>query len=279
MAMTLLLFIGAIALLAALMMSVSMVVLELDHRASLGDLHVDVLALLGLRAEGLLDLRNLILLEGLREGDFEYDEEVAELVRGLVVGHTVVLYGLDLVGLDDFARLVLYSDLASIKMSQDKVYTSQGLEQGYLLFHQEVSSTALEGIVLLLLDLNNDVARLNIRVFISLSVEDILLTVGSALVNLNLKDFLILDDLLAIASLALVFFIDDLTFALAIVAWTSALRVHARSKHLHDSPHAAALASTARSDCTGLTTEALALVADSVTVDGDFGRLAVVKIG
>ena len=54
-------------------------------------------------------------------------------------------------------------------------------------------------------------------------MEDVFLTIGSTLVDQDLKDLLILDDFLAIAFLALVFLVNDLALPLAIIAWASTL--------------------------------------------------------
>jgi hypothetical protein len=59
MMMALLVFIAAVALLAALMVSVSVVLLEGDKLAGLGDFHINVCASLGAR-ERLLDRGHLL---------------------------------------------------------------------------------------------------------------------------------------------------------------------------------------------------------------------------
>ncbi len=146
-----------------------------------------------------------------------------------MVGHSMSLNSLDFIRLNHFTGLVLYSDFTAIKVSQDEIDTSERFKERDLFFHQKVSTTALESIVWLLLDLNDYITGLNIREFISLAMEDVFLTIGSALVDHDLKDLLILDDFLAIAILALVFLINDLALSFAIIAWASTLCVHARS--------------------------------------------------
>ena len=69
------------------------------------------------------------------EREFEYDEQVAELVRRLVVGHTVTLDCLDVVWLDHLPLFVLYSDLAAIEVGQHEVDAGQRLQQGDLLLN------------------------------------------------------------------------------------------------------------------------------------------------
>lgn len=128
----------------------------------------------------------------------------------------------------------------------------------------------------LLLDLDDYITCLDIRVLVSLTMEHVLLTIGCTLVNLDLDDLLFFDNLFAIAGFALVLFVDDLTLTITLVAGASALRVHARSKLLHHSPHTFALASGASHYSTALATEAIALRADTVTVNGDLCSLTVV---
>lgn len=195
-----------------------------------------------------------------------------------MVGHAMTLNCLDFIRLDHLTGLVLYSDLAAIKVSQHEIDASKSLEKRDLLFNQKISSAALESIVGLLLDLNDDITGLDIREFISLAMEDVFLTVGSALIDLDLEYLLILDDFLAIAFLALVFLVDDLTLTVAVIAWASTLRVHARSQHLHDSPHTATLAGTARSNCSSLASETIALGANAIAVNGNFGRFAIIDV-
>ena len=130
----------------------------------------------------------------------------------------------------------------------------------------------------LLLDLDHHITCFDVRELIGLAVEHVLLTVWSALINLNLENFLLFSDFLAVASLALVLLVDDLTFALALIAWTSALRVHAGSELLHHSPHTSSLASRASHHSTALTSETIALRAYTVTVHSYFGGFTVEKV-
>lgn len=80
----------------------------------------------------------------------------------------------------------------------------------------------------LLLDLDDNIARLNAWVLISLTVKDVLFSVWRALVNGDIKDLLLLDDFLTLACLALVLLVDNLALALAVIARSRALSVHAR---------------------------------------------------
>lgn len=117
--------------------------------------------------------------------------------------------------------------------------------------------------------LNDDISRLDARVLIGFTVEDILLSIRCTLVNQDLKDLLFLDNFLSFAGLAFVRVADSLTLAIAIIARLSALGVHARTQLLHDSPHSAALASGASLDCSTLTTCSVTLGADTISADNN----------
>lgn len=245
MAMTILSFLVAAvtALLTALVMCIPMELLVLDHVACFGHLHIDVLVLSLLSGECLVDLSDLLRLERVGEDDLEDHKQVTRFECLLMVGHTVTLHGLDLVGLDDLAGLILDADLLTVQVSQHEVNTRECLEKGDLLFNKQVSSLTLEGLMALLLNLDHHVTGFHVGELVCLTVEHVLLTVRSTFVNLYFKNFLLFGDFLAIASLALVLLIDDLTLALALIAWTSTLRVHAGAELLHHSPHTSSLAS------------------------------------
>jgi len=87
--------------------------LEFDKVASLSNIHVHI-TLLFHESKGVVDLGELLLVQSIRELYFEYDEEVSMLVGLLVVRHTKIFNGLNLIGLDNFTNLVLYSDFSSI---------------------------------------------------------------------------------------------------------------------------------------------------------------------
>ena len=217
----------------------------------------------------LCDLGDLLGLHCLREGDFEDYEEVSEFIRLLVIGHTVTLDGLDLIWLDNLTRFVLDADLATVQVSQHEVHTSEGLEKSDFLLHEEVCASSLEGVIRFLLDLDDYITWLDVRIFISLTVENVFFTIGRALVNLDLKDLLILSDLLAFAGLALILFVDLFALAFAVFARTSTLSVHARSKLLHNSSHPLSFAFSACADSTSLATKTITLSANAVSVDSD----------
>ena len=127
-----------------------------------------------------------------RELDFEHDEEVAEFERVLVEWHAFFLDRQHLVRLDDHARLCLDSELGAVQEVDDEVHTAQRIHETDLLLHEQVSASSLEGIMWLLLNDEDNIACLSIRMLIRLTVEDELLTVRRPLVDIQLKYFLLL---------------------------------------------------------------------------------------
>jgi len=202
--------------------------------------HVDVGGLL--RSKGLLNTLYRLLRQALGEGDLENNVKISEIVGLLVEGQTLVLDSLDLLGFDDLTWVVFDSYFATVQMGQNEVHTSQCLVQGDFLFHQDVSTLALEGLVWLLLYDDDHVAWLSTWVLIGLTVEGVGLSVGCTLIDLNIDGLSFLLDALSIAFLALVLFVDLFTFAIAIVTWSSRLSVETWTNLLHFLNHAAASA-------------------------------------
>ena len=145
---------------------------------------------------------------------------MTELVRLLVEWKTLLLHGLEVIRLDYFARLVFNSDFRTIKVSNDKVDACQGLYQSDFVFNQKISTLSLELFMWLLLHDNYDVTGLLTRILIGLSMESVLAVVWSTLVNAGIDNLLLFSHLLALACLAFVGVINDLTFTTAVVART-----------------------------------------------------------
>ena len=129
-----------------------------------------------------------------------------------------------------------------------------------------------------LIHLDDHITWLDARVLISLPVEDVLLTIWCTLIDLCLKDLFLLDHLLSLTCLALVLLADDLALAIAFIARSSTLCVHARAEHLHNGSHSATLAARACLYSTSLSTGTIALGANTVSIDYDLGCFATVKI-
>lgn len=159
--------------------------------------------------------------------------------------HTLALNSFNVVWLDNFAWLVFNSDFSVIQVCDNKINSSQCLKEGYFLFEHQVSAFSFEKFMFLFDYLNDDIAWFHIRKFVCLTMEDILLPVGSSLVNLNIKHLLFLNDFLTVAVLAFVLLINFFALTMAIIAWSSTLLIHSWSQHLHFSSHTSALATTA----------------------------------
>lgn len=108
-------------------------------------------------------------------------------------------------------------------------------------------------------------------------MEDVVVAVGGALVDFSFNNFLLLDDLLSIASLALVFFVDDLAFTTAVVTRSLGLGVHAGSELDHFGDHTTSLAASALLDSAFFASETVADGADSLSVDCNLGLLTIIN--
>ena len=130
----------------------------------------------------------------------------------------------------------------------------------------------------LLLCNDNDVTGLHARELIGFAVEGVLVVVGRAFVDNSLKHLLLLNNLLAIASLALVLLVDNLTLTATLIARALRLAVHAGSEHGHFHNHAATLAAVALLDSAIFATNAVASAANALSVHCNFGGLARVDL-
>jgi len=108
-------------------------------------------------------------------------------------------------------------------------------------------------------------------------MEDVVVAVGGALVDFSFDNFLLFDDLLSIAGLALVLFVDDLTFTTAVVTRSLGLGVHAGSELNHLGDHTASLAASALLDSAFFASETVAAGADSLSVDCNLGLLTIIN--
>ena len=161
-------------------------------------------------------------------------------------------------------------------MLKDEVDASKGLNQSDFMLEQEIGTLSLELFVRLLLDNDHDVTGLGPRVLVSLAMERVLAVVWCTFVDLCVENFLLLDDLLALARLTLVGLIDDLTLTATVVTGTLRLRVHAWSKLCHPSDNTASTTRCTLLHGTFLATTALALGADALSVHCNLGTLAIV---
>ena len=191
---------------------------------------------------------------------------------------TFLGYRLEVVGLNNLTRLVFDAKLGAVKVCDHKVDASQGLNESDFVFNEQVSSLSLELLVGLLLHDNYNVTSLLAWELISFTVERVLLIVGCTLVHHGVENFLLLDNLLALASLALVGLVDNLTLATAVVTRTLGLGVHARSELGHARHHTTATAGCALLDSAIFTSFAFAASANALSIHGNLGLLAIVNL-
>lgn len=254
---------------------VSLRLLELSQLAGFG-VHVGVGGALG-GGEGGKEGGEFVNGNGVGEGDLEHDEEVAVLERLLVERQAFFSDRLQVVGLDHLAGLVSDSDFGAIEVRDHEVDAGEGFDQSDFVFDQQISALALEPLVGLLLHNDNDVASFLARVLVGLSVEGVLGVVRRTLVDLSINNLLLLVHLLALAGRALVRFVDDLSLAAAVVTGTLRLRVHARAELGHARHHTATAAGRALLDSAFFAAEAIARLADALSVHCNLGGLASVN--
>ena len=85
-------------------------------------------------------------------------------------------------------------------------------------FAEKVVSLALEQLVRLLLDHNDDISRFDSRCLIRLSVESDRLALLHSSVDVNLEYLSLVDNLLSVAVLASILRVDDFSLSVTIVA-------------------------------------------------------------
>lgn len=276
MGVTLVVLVGFVTLSASLSVGVSLVI-GVFHKVY-GLIGIHVLVSLLLHGESRFDLANRGIVEVLREGNLENNEQVTEFVRLFVEGKTLIRHSLDVIRLDNFTGLALNSQLSSIQVSDHEINTSEGLKQSNLLLNKQISSLSLEFLVRLLLHDNYDITGFHSGILVSFSVERVLTVVGRTLIDRSFEDLLFLDDLFTIASLTLVLLINYFSLAATIVTRSLRLGVHARSEHLHASDHSTSLASSALLDSAFFASSAFALNADTFTVDSNLGGFSLVNL-
>ena len=129
------------------------------------------------------------------------------------------------------------------------------------------------------LNLYDYITCLGIGDLVSLSVDCVLFSMGCTLVNFDLESFLLCLDLLTIADLTLFRWVYLLALAIAVIARTSSLLVHAWSHLEHHSSSTLALAALASDNSLGISaTDTITLCADSVSFQLKFELLAIVQV-
>lgn len=130
---------------------------------------------------------------------------------------------------------------------------------------------------LLLYD-NNYVSSFSTWELVGLTVEGVSLSIRCSFVDFGFNDLLLLDNLLAIAVLALILLVDHFALATAVIARTGRLSVHTGSKLLHFGYLATTSASATLLNGTFFTAETSARLADSLAIDCDLCLLAHVDL-
>ena len=96
---------------------------------------------------------------------------------------TLLTHGLQVVWFDHFSRRACDPDVRAVQVLDHKVDTGQSLVERDLLFEKDISTLPLELLVGLFLHDNDDIAWLDTRCLISLTMERVLGFVRSTLVD------------------------------------------------------------------------------------------------
>merc|ERR1719158_436428 len=210
--------------------------------------------------------------------DVELDNEIA-LDEGVAMhGHALLLDHLGGAIGEHCAGLGADVQDPAIEVLDGERDAGESFLQGYLLAHKEVVALASELGVVLDFDDEDDVPRLDARCLIAFAVELDLLVVACPLVDGNFEDLALLLDLLALALLAPLAWVDHLALAAALVAGTLDLLHHARAQLPHFDHHTMAITAGAHGLAARFAATATAGLAEDVAVDGELADLAVVAV-
>jgi len=164
-------------------------------------------------------------------------------------------------------------------MSEHEWNSSKGLEQSDLLVHNQVCSFPLEGFVFNLLDDDNNIANISVRNKVTFSVNNLFAAIWRSFVNAELKFLILLFDFLAFTVFALLALVNDFSLSIALVARSSLLSVHARSKLHHSDDDSLSFALGTLLDCFSVcTTDSITFGTCSDSVDIEFYVFTVVEI-
>lgn len=142
---------------------------------------------------------------------------------------------------------------------------------------EKIIPLTLEPSMWLLLDLKDNITRLQPRYLITFTTELNLMTTLNTTIDGHLQDLPLDNGLLATALLAPVAVLDHLTFAIAIIAHgLEALYHWSHLPHHHTCTRA--LARTARLDSTFLTTTSIAARTDDALLQSELRGLAAIDI-
>lgn len=226
--------------------------------------------------ERLLEERNAVDVNGFGEGDGKVDVEVTHLVVS-VAWHTLAAKNLDISGLDHLTGRDLDRESVLVKVLDENLTTTEGSEEVDFDVDEEIVLSALEAGVRLLVDDDDDVAWNGVGCLVGLFLESDLLAIFHTLVDSDFEDLTLLVDLLAVALLAAVLGVDDLTLTLAL--GTSLLHLLNHGTELtEDDLDTLTVASATCLDSTLLTTSTIALLAENVLLKSKLGDLTSVEL-
>ncbi len=162
-------------------------------------------------------------------------------------------------------------------MLDRKLATSKRRQQVHLGLAKQVVALALEPSVLLFLDDENDISRLDAGRLIALARKLDLVARLHALVNVHLEHLALGHGLFAIARLALVLGVDDLARAVTVAARLLDL-LHHRAELAQDDAHALAVAGRALLDSALFAADAVARLAQDRLAQRQLLHLALVQV-
>ena len=178
---------------------------------------------------------------------------------------------------EDLSRRDIDDQSAIIQMLDSKLSAAECSEEVHLCFIDKIIILALETIMRLLLDDNDDIPRRNPWRLVALSVERDGLSTLHALVDMHLQNLLLLDRLLSAAMLALVLVVDDLAGSIAVIARLLKLLHHGTNLTERDLD-TLTLAVRALFYSTLLSATTVAFLADATASESKFCCLSLVNI-
>lgn len=142
---------------------------------------------------------------------------------------------------------------------------------------EQIVTLALESLMWLLLDLENDITWLDTRLLVTLATKLNLMAGLNASVDVNVEHLSLDAGLLSVTLLAAVLLADLLS--LSVTVWADSLETLDHWSHLaHHGLHALAITASALLDSTLLSTSAVALGADDGLLQSELGDLSLIDI-
>lgn len=245
--------------------------------------HIDLVMIV--RDHRLLD-RGQYLGEGLGHGwldvwgedNVELYQESPLLERVSVIRHSFSLNLLHISGLDNFPSHSLDDQCSLVKRFDCFLHACESLRECDVHLHDQVLSTSLERVVSLLVEDNDDVAGLEAGLLVALAGEGDLLTVGHALVHLDLENLPLTVDFSSIALFASQLGINSLSLAMTFLTHGLDLLHHAGPELLDPDLHPAAATVGALLHRARLAAHTLARVADDILLEGELPGGPVVHV-